>query len=401
VTFDVIVAGAGPAGSTTAALLARQGLKVLLADRARFPRPKPCGDYLNPGCVALLDRLGGGAAVRRPPAPVPGMRIAGPRGAEVVARFSRVHGLAIERGALDHHLLAQASAAGAEVHQDARLVRVERGEAGVRITLVRGAGRARAEEHRARLLVGADGLRSAAARLAGLGGVPRAGRFAVGGYVEGVAPADGLRPAPGELHLGPEAYCGVAFLPGGVANITAAVPPRMLRAWRGRLAAGYWELLRSFPGLGPRLRGARLVAPLRAAGPLGFFRRRPTAPGVLLVGDAAAFCDPMTGQGVYLAVRGAALAAEAAARALGRGGPSARNLAPYGRACRRAFAGPFVLAAVLGRLAFCAPLAERMIRRMAGRPDLAARFIDAAGAAAPAASAFHPRFLGALLGAGA
>src|SRR2546429_8690104 len=65
--WDVVVVGAGPAGATTALLLARAGASVLLMDRARFPRDKACSEYLSPATTEILERLGGG-----PPPPAGG-----------------------------------------------------------------------------------------------------------------------------------------------------------------------------------------------------------------------------------------------------------------------------------------------------------------------------------------
>ena len=107
----------------------------------------------------------------------------------------------------------------------------------------------------------------------------------------------------------------------------------------------------------------------------------------------------MTGQGVYLALRGGELAAEAAGRALdGGGGPSSHTLTRYERARRRAFGDAFFLSRLLQGVAFRPPLAAHAVRRMAVRPDLGTRFIDAVGNVGPAAVVLRPGFLAGLLG---
>jgi len=232
------------------------------------------------------------------------------------------------------------------------------------------------------------------------GGSPRSGRFTVGGYLSELAPAapGGAMPPPGELHLGRNRYCGAAYLPGGLANVTVALARRELRTWRGALEARYWDSLRAFPGLRGRLGRARLEGGLRVAGPLAYWRRRAVADGVVLAGDAAAFMDPMTGQGVYLALRSGELAAEAAIRSLDRGGPTARILAGYERERRRAFAEAFLLSRVLQFVASRPRAAARALRRMAERPDLGTRFIDAVGNVERAASLLRAEFVACLLG---
>src|SRR5215472_14998963 len=86
---DVVIIGAGPAGATTAALLAERGVDVLLIDRARFPRSKPCAEYLSPEANRVLDRLGLAAALEAAgPARLVGMRIVGPSGDSFTGRFA-------------------------------------------------------------------------------------------------------------------------------------------------------------------------------------------------------------------------------------------------------------------------------------------------------------------------
>src|SRR5437016_11683752 len=84
---DVVIVGAGPAGSIAALVLARAGVRVRILDRATFPRHKLCGDTLNPGALALLDSLGVAAAVRAKALPVSGMHVTGPHGATVARDY--------------------------------------------------------------------------------------------------------------------------------------------------------------------------------------------------------------------------------------------------------------------------------------------------------------------------
>ena len=85
---DVTVVGAGPAGALAALVLARRGLRVRLVDRARFPRPKLCGDTLNPGALASLAHHLDLAALRLLGVPLAGMRLSGPGGVTVTGRVT-------------------------------------------------------------------------------------------------------------------------------------------------------------------------------------------------------------------------------------------------------------------------------------------------------------------------
>ena len=127
VDADVVVVGAGPAGSATALLLTRRGHHVVIVDRARFPRPKPCGEYLNPGAVEVLDRLGLGTVVGATGPTLSGMFIAGADGTAVWAAFPSGRGKLVARDRLDHALLKEAARAGAEIIEECRVETVTPG----------------------------------------------------------------------------------------------------------------------------------------------------------------------------------------------------------------------------------------------------------------------------------
>src|SRR6476646_4973276 len=114
--IDVLIAGAGPAGSIAATVLARAGARVLVLDRAQFPRPKLCGDTLKPGALAVLERLGLGCAAAAS-IPLEGMIVTGDDGVRVVGRYDSVSGCGISRRDLDLALLTAAAGAGARIEQ--------------------------------------------------------------------------------------------------------------------------------------------------------------------------------------------------------------------------------------------------------------------------------------------
>src|SRR5207249_714145 len=106
---DILVVGAGPAGSIAALVLARAGLRVRIVDRVRFPREKLCGDTLNPGSLALLDRLDVSKGIRGRALAVTGMVVTGPGGTRVVGEYEDgLRGAALRRRELDLLLLEEA-----------------------------------------------------------------------------------------------------------------------------------------------------------------------------------------------------------------------------------------------------------------------------------------------------
>ena len=289
--FDVLVVGAGPAGSATALHLARSGARVLLVDKARFPRDKPCGGGLT------------GRALRHLPCDVAPVvervvdrMVLRARYRTTVDRTSREPLIAMtQRRRLDLHLAEQAAAAGADFRDVARVSGVELDDAGVTARI----GEARV---RASFLVGADGANGAVARAIGLGdGIVR------GVALEGNVPwatlqrGDYESAAWVELGVVPGGY-GWVFPKGDHANLGVGgwleEGPR-LRDHLDRLARAH----AIDPASLTDVRGHRL--PMRALG-------TPAARGrALLVGDAAGLVDPLSGDGMYEAFVSARLAGEA------------------------------------------------------------------------------------------
>jgi flavin-dependent dehydrogenase len=307
----------------TALLLARAGVDVVLVDRQTFPRPKPCGDCLSPQANLLLAELGLLANVLdEQPARLRGWRISAPSGNSFQANFSdsandpRVHhALSLARERFDDHLLEAARAAGAHVLTGVRVERVLQPNGHVGGVVAR-ANNSDLLEIQAKLTVGADGLRSTIRKSLGLAGrPPRLRKVALSAHATGVL---GLEEV-GELHLGDGVCAGLAAITADrtQCNITLVVDAdRYGRTFAGKPAVGFGKWLATFPGLRDRIQDLELVSDMHAAGPFD----RPTTgvvkPGAALVGDAAGYFDPFTGQGIFQAIAGAKLLAREAVRAL-------------------------------------------------------------------------------------
>lgn len=378
--WDAVVVGAGPAGSATALLLARAGARVLLLDRARFPRDKPCSEYLSPATTDVLRRLGGGVldrVARASPARLVGMQVVAPSGVVATGRFADFS-YALPRTRFDAMLRAAAEGAGAVVREGVKVEGLVAEGGRIAGVVTRAVGNGQRETIASAVVVGADGLRSVVARRLGLIRTSFPRRVAFTAHVTAAAAVDDM----GEMHVGrtPGSYVGLGPIGEGVTTIALVVPESQARRFAGR----FFETIDRFPGLAGRFDRRRQVRALLATGPFAQWSHRPAVSGALLVGDAADFFDPFTGQGIYSALRGAELAAAAII-----GG----DLPAYARARRREFAGKWLLERVIALAIGWPALAERAIRRLARRPDIADRFVRATGNMIPARAVLSPSVL--------
>jgi flavin-dependent dehydrogenase len=388
---DVVVVGAGPAGSATAALLAEAGVRVTLLERAAFPRPKPCAEYLSPEAGRILERLGVFDQLARRAARLAGMRIVSPGGRSFVGRFTsalgfvpfRPWGLALPREILDATLAKAAVAHGAVLEERTTVTSFAASRTGVEARLRSGPS---TRTVRAALLVGADGLRSHVAAALGVARTGGRRRVALVGHAVGVGGMTDVA----EMHVARGAYVGLASVGDGVTNVAAVLDPAALPS--GPDAQARLErVLGRFPALTPRFAQARFVAPVLATGPFDRRTTRATADAVALVGDAADFYDPFTGEGIFAALRGAELLVPHLLRALDTGRLERRALAGYDRDRRRAFGGKWLLERAIGAAVATPVLLDHLAARLARRPDLANLLVGATGDFIPARRVFSPR----------
>jgi flavin-dependent dehydrogenase len=313
--IDVLIAGAGPAGAVAATVLARGGVRVLVLERARFPRHKLCGDTLNPGALAILDRLGL-AHVTTGALPLDGMVVTGDAGVSVIGRYETRQGRSLSRRNLDQALADAAAAAGAQIDEEV-LVQGPLIDSTGGVPTVAGLLIQRRDGRvlpvRARMVIAADGRYSRVGRALRLSrSAPHPRRWAIGAYFSSVTGLTSL----GEMHVRRTHYLGVAPLPDGVANACVVAP----RLPGGSLAEVLRGALLADPMLRERFASARMVGDAMCLGPLAIDCRTAGAPGLLVAGDAAGFVDPMTGDGLRFAFRGAELAALEALTTLEHGG---------------------------------------------------------------------------------
>ncbi|MEV4541528.1 geranylgeranyl reductase family protein [Micromonospora echinaurantiaca] len=292
--FDVVVVGAGPAGAAAALAARRSGARVLLLDRADFPRDKACGDGVAAHALDVLADLGVPDAVAGYP-PLPALRLVGPGGGAVSRALPRP-AYTVPRSVFDARLVSAAVAAGARLRRH-----------GVRRVEVRDDRVVLDGEVAARAVVGADGAGSVVRRALG-------------------------HPVNPDRHLALAIRGYAPALPGPPEQLIVTSAPRWpAYAWSfpigdGRANVGYGEVLRGEPltrahlldRLGALLPGTdpATVSDLRAHHlPLSTHRPPPGRGRVVLAGDALSLINPFTGEGIFYALLSGALAGAAAAGA--------------------------------------------------------------------------------------
>ena len=398
---EVIVVGGGPAGASTAHELARSGVDVLLLDRARFPRDKICAEYLSPQASRILADMNVLDEIERShPAHLAGMRIRAPDGHYADGEFASTHGfrpfreygLAIRRTILDEIVLRGARTAGARVEEHVRITDVNKDQlgraSGVNVVGPDGAARTLTS----RYVIGADGLRSIVGKRLGLTHTSRffPKRLALVAHYRNVRDVGAL----GEMHVDHDGYFGIVDVGLGLMNVAVVVPISRAR----EIGEGRTEFLERWiaarPHLAERFVGAERVTEVRATGPFATTSRPAWAPGAALVGDAAEFFDPFTGEGMYSALRGGELLAPFVVEALrGTQGNEKRVLAGYEARRRSEFGGKWKLERIVG-IAIAYPyFLNNAAKALSRNKDLADLLVGVAGDFIPAKVALNPRVL--------
>jgi len=400
-TTEVAIVGGGPAGAALAWRLASAGRRVTVFEQAPAYRWRAGGVFSSPATLAELRAIGvSDPELARVARPIPRMWVAPAGGAEFALDYgARIDGqptaVGFDRSALDPLLLGRAASAGADVRAGSRVVRVALDSDGARFTVVRDGERA---EIRAGLVVGADGIRSVVARTVGVVRSTGFGaRIGLTWHVRESAQAPG--PIDARMVVLPGAYVGLAPVPCGRINVGVVLWSRTRRAELAQLgpAVAMERLLGELPawtdGRGPRL-GIERCDSFAGASPIAHSVARRAGPGWLLVGDAAGFVDPFTGEGLHRAFVSARLAARGILGTLPGAGSFTER---YERALRTSFATKDFVSRVIQTFVARPGLFDYAARRLATRPTVRDRMSLVMGDLAPARDALDPRFLAALL----
>jgi flavin-dependent dehydrogenase len=381
--------------------LARAGYDVELLDRHAFPRAKPCGDCISPGANAIFRRMGVWQQVAASGAArLTGWTLCSSPAASFTSRFSAGsadsdthYGFAVARERLDMILLEAARAAGVAIRTGAQITQLLR-SSDERVTGVAGNSSGAPFTAHARLIVGADGLRSRVARLLNAyARAPRLRKLSLTAHVRGVPAVSEL----GEMHISNGACLGVARVEAGsdpACNITAVV-----RAEQAPAHEGAHLMMRSLLQRFPQRDLSHLIQPnveVLACGPFDWPVRQIVFDGAALVGDAAGYYDPFTGQGIFQALAGGELLAEHARHALKQRVVSKRTLARYAAAQRGLVKNPRRVQRAIEYVCARPGIAETVFAALNRAPDAAARLVAVTGDVRPVRDLLSPVTLASL-----
>ncbi len=397
--MDVAVVGGGPAGAATAIGLAMRGVQVALFERSPSVHWRASGVYSSPLTRARLVDLGlaeaqVSALVRR----VPALTVELPGGPSCRLDYTAEGGASgVDRVRLDRSLLDRAIACGAEVHAGTPVLSIEPGDsAPARLAI---AGDRRTETLRASIVVGADGPGSLVARAFRVQRHTRFLRRAGITFHVGI-PADAQ--SEGRMVIGRGWYCGLCPVPGDRLNVGIVVGEGQLRRalHRGQRPVDLARrILAAVPedpaGPASGLADAPIADAVTVALPLANRVSRRAGPGFALVGDAAGFIDPISGDGLQRALVTAAMASEAIQNELSR--PGAPGLADYDRALHGRFRDKDAISWLIQAFMARPEVLGYAVKRLGARDQLRETFAAVMADLAPARDALAPRRLFALL----
>lgn len=342
--FDVVVIGAGPAGSSAAGLLARGGRRVLVLEKEHFPRRKVCGEFLSDDAVSSLGVLGLRREVESEAEPIHRGELFVP-GADRIAFRLPENALGISRSRLDERLAVWAAGRGAELRFGARARRLAATPGGFLVRVAEGPSE---REIEARSVVGAWGRWDAMDREWRPKESASAGRLFLA-WSRGYEPSDALAGRVC-LYLFPGGYCGLSRIEDGGVHLAGIVDESTQR----RLPPGWDAVVAharvSNPALDDILGRLTPASDFRGAGPVYLAAKPPEESGVLMVGDAAGVLDPFSGQGIASALSSGILAARTLEDGFSGALPWPRIASTYARAWRSRFRGRFGWSAVFRRL---------------------------------------------------
>jgi flavin-dependent dehydrogenase len=359
--YDVIIAGAGPAGASAAIHLALNGVKVLLLEQKKFPRPKLCGEFISPECRPHFDRLGVTHQMTSSGSTEIGETVFyslyGNRITVPSSWFGPGAAMGLSRAEMDHNLLARAKEVGAVVVEDAAVSRViQDNHAVVGVELASTNNRQRFYGD---VTIDATGRAAVLTRKVESSSRRTTKRKLVA-FKAHLEDSRGDRKAC-EIYSYPGGYGGLSTIENGLSNLCFIVDANVVKAAHSDPDAVVRDNLKLNPRAAQTLSDARVTGSWLSVALESFGRQKVSqANGLLSIGDSAAFIDPFTGSGMLMALESGELVARSIVRLrneLSTNSGLNKLASSYADEYEKVFKG---------RLRFCG-----MLRRVAFKPRIA------------------------------
>ena len=309
-TFDVIIAGAGPAGASAAIHLARHDLRVLLVEQKKFPRPKLCGEFISPECQRHFENLGVAESIHASaPSALTETIFYSSRGHHVAIPsnwFGGAAALGLSRAVMDEVLLRRAQACGVTVIENATInepIVAENSVHGVRL---------KENEYFAPLTIDATGrARILSKKLNDTEPKSKPKLIAFKAHLRNTRVAANAC----EIYFYPDGYGGLSTIEADISNLCFITSAEQVKRHHSNPDVIVREVIMKNERAAYTLANAQLESEWLSASWERFGRRQPNpANGLIAIGDAAAFIDPFTGSGMLMAFESGELAANVIVR---------------------------------------------------------------------------------------
>jgi flavin-dependent dehydrogenase len=384
--YDVIIIGAGPAGCASALFLHQKGLRVRVLDRAAFPRDKVCGEFISPAADEILEELGVLEDIQESnPMRLQGVAVSSYGKPELridyppcPGRVKPMTSLSLPRYKLDHLLVQKVVGEGIEVREQHAVDDFLFEEN--RVVGVKG----RDESNRpftfsASVVVDASGRNGLSLRRLDLIKPHKGpGKIALAAHWENVQFPDDYC----YMHISSPGYTGMAPVGKDSVNVVLVVEDRHVKGQE--LDAFYQTVVLSNERRRSLLAGARLSERVRSVGSLAYDVRPVPCGGLVLAGDTTGFIDPFTGEGIYLSLRSAQLAAGIIQKAFEAADFSREFLAEYDRQRQAEFRKKFVFSRILQKLIYQRQCCNKVVALLRRNPQMAQTLVGVIGDYFPA-----------------
>tara|TARA_B100000315_G_scaffold258930_1_gene312820 strand:+ start:1862 stop:3136 length:1275 start_codon:yes stop_codon:yes gene_type:complete len=392
---DVIIIGAGPAGTATALLLKKMGYEVILLEQAKFPRDKVCGEFISPAADSILNELGVLASIKAlSPLRLRGVFLSS---YEKIGMFvdypdmpynpDPVTSLSLPRIEFDNLMLGKVREAGVEIREEHKVLDFIFQDGAVVGVTGRDAQRT-PFTLKAPIVVDAGGRNCISLRKLNLKIPPKSSeKTAIAAHWEGVKSLKDYC----YMHVSRPGYTGIAPASKDLTNVVLVLDSFHLKG--RRIEDLYLKTVLKNRQRNDLLTGGRLTEKPRVVNSLAYSVKSPSCGGLVLVGDAMGFIDPFTGEGIYLSLRSAQIATDIIDRAFKNSDFSQNFLSQYEIIRMREFREKFMLVNILQKLIYNPPLCTRVLKILSRNPALAKLLVGVTGDYIPAKKVVSVKFL--------